>query len=239
MNNTSASGLDNCGRTLLPGDQDPPGDHPIHLVETICYPFLFLLCTIGNILNILILKKNRSKTTADIYMTFLAISDLCILWLFFPVWIRKIAFTSLPAVESSNSSRFHVAIYIFESGLYPGLMTIFYFLSNWIVVIFSLERLLVVHNPIYFLGRFNVKTAIIAVVCVALIGTLKSFQNFLDYFFWRVAGRPLNSWPTIRAARYLWLDKWAPVQGVVTIVDPILAFCILLATNSLLVQHYL
>ncbi|OQV25690.1 hypothetical protein BV898_00621 [Hypsibius exemplaris] len=231
MNNTSAVALDLCGRVIPPGDPFLKPDHPIRLVEGICFPFFLVICTVGNTLNILVLRNNRPKSTADIYMISLALSDLAILWLYIPTWVQRIQ----PAILTTNPD-----FLMFDKtyrGLYPGFMTIFYFISNWIVVVFSLERLLVVSKPMYFLGRFNVKTTTFAVLAIISIGIIKSLQVFLDYFFFQTTGKLSMYWNDIRAAKYPWLANWYPVQAVATVVDPILVFCFLIAINAILVHR--
>jgi hypothetical protein len=80
MNNTTGVlSRDECGRTKLLDDVRLPPEHPLRLVEGICYPFLLLLCSVGNVLNLLVLKGNKPKTTADVFMMAMAVSDLMIL----------------------------------------------------------------------------------------------------------------------------------------------------------------
>ena len=86
------------------------------------------------------------------------------------------------------------------------------------MVVFSLERLLVISNPIYFMGRFSPKTATAAVAVLVFAGILKSLQVFLNYFVWLSTATPANRWVEIRSARYPWLAGWATVQSVVTVI---------------------
>ena len=55
------------------------GYDPTIYVELVCYPILLVLCTVGNILGIIVLSTDVAKTTTNVYLICLAVSDLCIL----------------------------------------------------------------------------------------------------------------------------------------------------------------
>ena len=51
---------------------------PTMWVEYIFYPILLFLCTVGNVLGIIVLSTDVAKTTTNVYLICLAVSDLCI-----------------------------------------------------------------------------------------------------------------------------------------------------------------
>lgn len=69
----------------------------------------------------------------------------------------------------------------------------------------------------YFLGRFNVKTAVTTVLVISVIGIVKSLQVFLDYFYFYPTGKTSSQWTAYRATNWPWLADWAPVQGIVVV----------------------
>ncbi|OQV25274.1 hypothetical protein BV898_00958 [Hypsibius exemplaris] len=223
MANNNTTRTDECGRVFAADDFPYPPEHPIRLVEGTLYPILLLLSTVGNILNILVLKRHRPKSTADIFMTTMAVSDLIIMWLNIPLWTKKIS-----AIPSNPG---FVSFDIIYRGVYIWLTTIFYFISDWIVIVFSTERLLVVVKPTMFLGRFNAKTANIAVLVIVLLGILKALEVPVDYFLWLQSGQPIAMWA---AGRPKWLAVWVAIQAVVMISDPILSFTTFLVANVIL-----
>ena len=62
----------------LSDPEDVNSDFPSY-VEYVCYPFLLLICTIGNVLVITVFSSRRHATSVAVYLTVLALADLGVL----------------------------------------------------------------------------------------------------------------------------------------------------------------
>ena len=72
--------MDECDGIILPDSElSLPPEHPIRYLEGIGYPFFFVFGTAGNVLNLLILRRNKHRSAADVFVMSMAITDLFIM----------------------------------------------------------------------------------------------------------------------------------------------------------------
>ncbi|XP_055328258.1 uncharacterized protein LOC129581297 [Paramacrobiotus metropolitanus] len=177
-------------------------DNPTNWVEFVFYPILLLFCTVGNILNLLVLGTERNKTTTSVFLIWLALSDLCILWLYLPIYIIKV---SPAAMDNPNDEEGYANFGGAQSWLSEACIQF----SDWTLIAFSIERFIAVSNPLgrvykYKMGRQICTTAIIelGLLILALAATV---ENAATWYYILVKGND-------NSENSAWLHNWKNVQ---------------------------
>ena len=128
------------------------------LIWKVVPPILILLGTIGNILSIVVLtRKSIKDSTTALYLTFLAASDLCVLYTgLLRQWIRY-----LFKYDVRNLSEAVCKIHIWL--VYSSLD-----FSAWIIIAFTLERVICVWCPFSAKTKCNRKYAMALLIAILL-----------------------------------------------------------------------
>ncbi|XP_055346657.1 uncharacterized protein LOC129594108 [Paramacrobiotus metropolitanus] len=198
-----------------------------YYVIYICYPFLLALCTVGNVLTIFVLAHTKHKGSTNTYMMAVAVANLFILWLYMPTYIYNIV-KNLPYPWVANFL-FHFFQFF---GLENWWNDIFVHLSDWTLIIFSLERLLAVTNPFLFQKlKGNVYPRVIVVILFILSATASIYVVYDYYAFYY----PNKEWDRTsvpiykRSSSYM---EWNRVQKTSEVSIFIGQFFALLIINS-------
>ncbi|XP_055348121.1 uncharacterized protein LOC129595218 isoform X1 [Paramacrobiotus metropolitanus] len=133
---------DTCQRPLL--NIALISEHPVKYAYLAIYPILLALCTIGNLLTIAMLRERNvrcnKRSSTDIYLVALAVSDIC------AVWSQLLDYSSL--IDAAVVDPYFK---FFLSGAIGGAAfvgEIFINFSDWILISFTVERLLAVVLPL-------------------------------------------------------------------------------------------
>ena len=128
------------------------------LIWKVVPPILILLGTIGNILSIVVLTRKSIKTsTTALYFTFLAASDLCVLYTgLLRHWIRYVFEYDLRQL-SEAVCKIHIWL------VYSSLD-----FSAWIIIAFTLERVISVWCPISAKTKCSRKYATALLITILL-----------------------------------------------------------------------
>ena len=128
------------------------------LIWKVVPPILILLGTIGNILSIVVLTRKSIKTsTTALYLTFLAASDLCVLYTgLLRHWIRYVFNYDLRQL-SEVVCKIHIWL------VYSSLD-----FSAWIIIAFTLERVISVWCPISAKTKCSRKYATALLITILL-----------------------------------------------------------------------
>ncbi|GAV01941.1 hypothetical protein RvY_12571 [Ramazzottius varieornatus] len=230
MNNSSTSLISGCNWKNENPYKEVNVDSvntPSLYVELIIYPILLFICTLGSIITISVLATQRSKTTTNVYLIALAVSDLCVLWLNLPLYIGE----ADPGVFEdeiyfNNWSRFH--------GLEQWWQETAVQLSDWTLIVFSVERLLAISMPLNYRNRLTVRRAIYLELVVLLLAALSTLENPVMWYYvlanddgvsskQKIATPALLRWETLQreAETGMTIAKWAllaSINGVLIVV---------------------
>ncbi|OQV26235.1 hypothetical protein BV898_00353 [Hypsibius exemplaris] len=230
LNSTNSSsgtiGLDSCNRTLYHGEHESAESQKSRWVEIICYPMVLMLCTTGNVLIFAVLCGSRPRTTADIYMMALAVTDALVMWIRMPLWILLVS----PNLSKTDPTfAYNTTVY---SGIYIWLSMTLYALSDGIVLTFAIERILLTVNPMSPKGHLQPRTAVKIIAAIFAFGLLLFTATGVDYFARLAAGQDIASWD--ETMRPKWLADWVAIQTGVVVALVFVAFVATPSANLIL-----
>ncbi|GAU99783.1 hypothetical protein RvY_10735 [Ramazzottius varieornatus] len=191
-------------------------------VTWVFYPILLALCTVGNVLNLIVLFHEKPKGSTNVYMTSVAIADLFVLWLFLPLYLRNIS----PALRATPSfiepfKRFY--------GLQIWWQETFILVCDWTLIAFSLARLLVLVRPFSWQWIQTARTSRIVITVLLVLSLLFTVYNpvqqyyLLQYNITSVAKGPQ------------WLITWSELQHQADVAMTIVKFFALLVINCMVI----
>ncbi|XP_055344882.1 uncharacterized protein LOC129592787 [Paramacrobiotus metropolitanus] len=179
---------------------------------------MLILCTFGNALNLTVLLRSLKswKMSACHYMIATAVSDLASLWLTLPYLLQLITrgrITHTPSIAF---------------GIVPWLVETSMWLSDWILVVFSWERLLVILSPLRFRWLQRVSVAHIAILVLLILSLLFNMIDFVVNY----ADPHIQSY----GARYGidadksvgWIHQWLSVHATAKVAMRLLTFLLVL-----------
>ncbi|XP_055329815.1 uncharacterized protein LOC129582330 [Paramacrobiotus metropolitanus] len=210
--------------------------NPASQLYFIGYPFLLAIGLIGNTLLPVFLWKTQPRTTYLAYMTAICVSNSLVLLFEFPGYIATY-------VTSMHSNRDLRDFMLYSLGIQMFGEDTFTQISNWTVVAFSVERLIVIWRPLQFQARRRQRFALIVMAVIAVLAVALSlpatviyykmgqrmgfFQHEMDH----CPGMLSMAQNIQRIAQILIL-----VEGViVSVVVPVITFLILMTTSFLLI----
>ncbi|OQV23362.1 hypothetical protein BV898_02808 [Hypsibius exemplaris] len=207
--NSSDFFLTKCNVTEHVDEQVLHPQHPVRFVEAVLYPVFFFLSTVGNTINLLVLMHNRPKTTSDLYMMAMAVSDIILIWLRFPGWLSKAA----PELILTMGSGYATFFLVYDA-MKEHICTTFGFFSIGILLVFSMERLLLVAKPMKFYGIIKPKKAKIAIPIIGCLSIILFAQIGVDSVVRLARGATSAEWVATRPG---WLEICNQVQAIIQV----------------------
>ncbi|XP_055348090.1 probable G-protein coupled receptor frpr-1 [Paramacrobiotus metropolitanus] len=216
---------DNCHRPLK--NVTLISEHPIKYAYIAIYPTLLALCTIGNLLTIAILRKQNGRRnkrwSADVYLVALAISDIC------AVWGQLVYFSS--TIDAAIADPYYKSFLSGASGGIAFFADVFINFSDWILISFTVERLLAVVLPLQYGRLVSRKRTFFTVCCLFVLAVLAVVYNLYDYYYFYFWDDPRC--PSTFLPFPVVLKNWRSAQKYFTIIVPVLNFAIILTLNSI------
>ncbi|XP_055348123.1 uncharacterized protein LOC129595218 isoform X2 [Paramacrobiotus metropolitanus] len=167
---------DTCQRPLL--NIALISEHPVKYAYLAIYPILLALCTIGNLLTIAMLRERNvrcnKRSSTDIYLVALAVSDIC------AVWSQLLDYSSL--IDAAVVDPYFK---FFLSGAIGGAAfvgEIFINFSDWILISFTVERLLAVVLPLQDGRIVSRKCTLSTVCCLFALAVLAAAYNLPRFY---------------------------------------------------------
>ncbi|XP_055348091.1 uncharacterized protein LOC129595189 [Paramacrobiotus metropolitanus] len=223
---------DGCNRTLP--NMTTITAHPAKYAVIVMYPVSLLLCTMGNILNIIILRRENvvrrgKRWSAEIYLIALAVADMGVLWSQLSLQLSQI---DVLANHPKFSTLLNGSI-----GLSTFLTDTFINSSDWLLIVFSIERLLAIASPLRYGRIVNRQRTIIIVVSVFCLGMSASAFNLYDYYWFYANEDPrCPAWLTVKSPLH---EDWNQVQRFFVVAQPLINFLAILVINTIVAMHLL
>ncbi|XP_055344917.1 uncharacterized protein LOC129592817 [Paramacrobiotus metropolitanus] len=200
-------------------------------IDTVNYIFawmyvcLLVLCTVGNGLNLTVLLRSVKtwRMSACHYMIATAVADLGSLWFALPFFLHLL---SRGQTEYTPSVAFGIVPWMDDASMW---------LSDWILVMFSWERLLVILCPFHFRSLQRVTVARIAILILLVLSLSFNMVNFVVNY-----EDPHNH---MIGARYgfdsdgslSWIRQWFAFHAKAMIIVRLLTFLLILIPNCILI----
>ncbi|XP_055352731.1 uncharacterized protein LOC129598724 isoform X2 [Paramacrobiotus metropolitanus] len=198
----------------------------------ICYPVLLACCTVGNGLNLVVLIRQAKKNSTTSYMIAMAFSDLVVLWLFFPIFLWNLSrkFNLPYGIDANKATIFQYM------GIQGWMQEAFMHLCDWVLLIFSAERLMAFVKPFWIKKLTSAFSANIIVVVLFVSSAMFSVENFVYERYCTVTGcNTTYSAYMNEAAKPAWLLKWGKIQNTAELSVNFGNFFLLLLINSALI----
>ncbi|XP_055344984.1 uncharacterized protein LOC129592866 [Paramacrobiotus metropolitanus] len=196
------------------------------------YVGLLVLCTVGNGLNLTVLLRSMKtwRMSACHYMIATAVADLGSLWFALPFFLHLL---SRGQTEYTPSVAF---------GIVPWLDDASMWLSDWVLVMFSWERLLVILCPLRLRCLQRVTVARIAILILLMLSLSFNMVDFVvnyeDPHNHMIGARyGFDSLFGIqRSGGFLfWVRQWLLVHAKAKIIVRLLTFLLILVPNCVLI----
>ncbi|OQV22815.1 hypothetical protein BV898_03249 [Hypsibius exemplaris] len=233
----ATSDLNACGVAGISDDSSDFSTWP----EVILYPILLAIGTLGNCAVLHVLKtdakSSRSFNSICVYLGSMAACHLLMLWQYFPAYIYTVELTTGSETEISASTPFTQFILVYL-GLSTWIGSVLMGTSEWVLVIFSLERVAAVTFPIEIRKHASAALALkIVLVCLA-INFISATENLASHFY-SYAKLNVESSTENNQGNAInvpdWLRQWENLQEAFGITSMIIRFIILLVTNLTLI----
>ncbi|OQV13410.1 hypothetical protein BV898_12362 [Hypsibius exemplaris] len=196
-------------------------------VPVVCIPVLVVLCTAGNTLNVWILSWHCPRGLKKVLLLGLALSDTIVIWSAVPRYLNH---NSAILGIDLDVPGWHFLITTF--GVFAWLQYTFTYVSDWILVAFSLERLFVfryqrthrLHKPPGWRRAVSLIALFVIVSGLITAGELAWYYSWLAHRHEAAYSEPS------------WVSEWSRIQVQIDIAFPILvAFCLLGVNSWLLI----
>ncbi|OQV17580.1 hypothetical protein BV898_08351 [Hypsibius exemplaris] len=214
-NGTNDVRLDHCG---WPEEEEPdiPG---IEYLDMVTYPFLLALSTVGNVLNVFVLSCERPQTSKNIYLLALAYSDVCYMWAQFLPYLRD---------RESDPSELFRRVLEAAMGVILFLQENAAFVSDWIIVAFSIDRFVAISAPLHYRVTNSVGRSVAISVGIVTVATAHTSLRLSDYYFWYTHYSKTDSRPVRPVALQRWKDFYMWTLSVL----PSMTFLVILSLNA-------
>lgn len=203
-------------------------EHIAHYLWIVGGSCLLAFGNVGNILSLLVInRKNKQRNSAEIYLSALAVCDICVLNVALLRQVVREAFGI--DIRSIHGSVCKIQVF---------LTYFFSYLASWILVAISIERGIGVWKPFVAKKLFTVRfacvvlvTEIVALLCLNChflygfeIKTTPARKNVADS---RLKYTCTNN-PNDKTYKHFWIFVWPWIDGMMIFVIP---FVILLVCN--------
>ncbi|GAU97279.1 hypothetical protein RvY_08604 [Ramazzottius varieornatus] len=170
-------------------DPDEPSEEiklMVYYVHLIGYPVLLLICTIGNTLSLSVWLRLPHKSSTAIYLTTVAFSDLFVLWFYMGHFVHNVD----PTCDFDTSLCWEQ--YLQSKGVVEWWRDTCMQLSDWTLIIFSTERLVMVCHPLRFNEAVSMCTALRNVLILFLLAATFCVELLVVpyVYLWRRADYP-------------------------------------------------
>ncbi|XP_055351833.1 uncharacterized protein LOC129598103 [Paramacrobiotus metropolitanus] len=191
----------------------------------VAYFTLLISCNVGNFLNLMVIFSYKRKSSVHCYMFTAAIANLTILWSAFPVFLWNMSSTfKLPYYTPENRvvtlNLRGPALWLQETSIH---------LADWILVVFSLERLLVIIRPFRFERLQHLCVARVVVIILIISSGLFRLYDLVSNVYCSK-----NDAAKITCPRPQWLLDWKSLQDPADVCMSLLIFFLITTENIVL-----
>ncbi|XP_055355769.1 uncharacterized protein LOC129601076 [Paramacrobiotus metropolitanus] len=191
--------------------------------ELILHPIWLFICTVGNILNIVLLRKIH--TFQAIFVTAVAHFDLLAMW----GWLLRsiqvyVGYTTPGGIPSrslnSNFSTEATRGFLVASEFFGNIGSWY---SDWTLVAFSVTRLLFTIDPLRWRLSISRKQVVIAILCFLPLACTVALYPVVEYVT-----------RDDKVATITWVGNWRQIQMIGAAIDALSSFLIIFVANMVI-----
>ncbi|OQV25429.1 hypothetical protein BV898_01105 [Hypsibius exemplaris] len=173
----AAISLDKCGWPTSVHSQRPQPPS-IRYLDLCSYPLLLLLTTIGNVLNLLVLRLDKPFGSKGVYLSAVAITDLVYMWSAIISYISnydgEVHGLPRPAIRDMVDRLNGFTMFLQETCVIA---------SAWMIVAFTLERFLAIRYPLKHLIFSHGQRSLYVVTGVVSVAAGIAVVRLVDYYW--------------------------------------------------------
>ncbi|XP_055351651.1 sex peptide receptor-like [Paramacrobiotus metropolitanus] len=230
MNNSSPIILSSCGWPLEVIPKTNTGRHVIRYLDLYTYPILLMAATIGNLMNMIILKRERPNGTKNVYLITIAASDMIFMWSGLFSYISnfdgEIHGHPRPEIQTMLGRVRGVGYFFQESAA---------IVSSWLIIAFSAERFLAIKYPLQHKVNDHLRQCRISISGTIMAAILLATHRLVDYYWFYINYRGTGSAPN----RPDFLSYWNKVYTWGIALLQMITFLIILILNAMLLREIL
>ncbi|XP_055342324.1 uncharacterized protein LOC129590904 [Paramacrobiotus metropolitanus] len=155
--------------------------HDIRRLDVFSYPFLLALATLGNTLNIIILKREKPCTSKNVYLIAIAASDMIFKWSALMFYI--INFDG--EVHGMPRPHLYAAVRPIQ-GFGAFCQETAAVFSSWVIVAFSVERFIAIKYPLRHMIKDNLRQSRVNIGAILFSAVLLVIHRLVDYYHYYV-----------------------------------------------------
>ncbi|XP_055329787.1 uncharacterized protein LOC129582311 [Paramacrobiotus metropolitanus] len=179
------------------------------LLEKVTYPLLLAICTVGNVLVLFIWGRQFRQCSTNVYLVSMAAICLIYMWLELPV--KLLAY--YPASDWMTNSPNGLQTFILCSdGARLWASYTAYNSIDWILTLYSLERLAAVTRPLWIYKWMKPDYAVVAVGVTLLLAAIQNLEIAVAYYYWLPSAFADTDTP-FSETRPEWLTTWDNVTS--------------------------
>ncbi|XP_055339416.1 probable G-protein coupled receptor 139 [Paramacrobiotus metropolitanus] len=219
-----------CGWTPLQQSNNTDAADLFIQVDLVLFPFFLGLSTFGNILNLIVLLREKSFGGKNAYLVSIAIIDTIYMWC--ALWSYTINYDQVlhdGALRPSLKAAFDRV-----AGLVMFLQETAVFSSSWLIIAFSMERLLAIRFPLRYLTGSNLKRTAIIIATIIAVAVLLTCFRLVDYYWFYDNFLRLRPRPKIRPPRPYGLMIWSKAYTWGQVFIQVFTFLAILIVNTVL-----
>ncbi|XP_055343076.1 uncharacterized protein LOC129591423 [Paramacrobiotus metropolitanus] len=200
-------------------------------VLTVTFPVLLAFATIGNVISIMVFASVKEKKRATVYLLVICVGDILHMWFQIPRYI---------SIVNRLILKEHVT-YDRLIGFVNLVLHVAKDMSDWALLIFSVERSMSILRPLQNRERGRTKPAwitmlVILVVLIAINAVDPVASQFiLSRSGVRVYELMYRDVPAFDAAYPLWIQHWMFAAVIYRTLKIVAIFVILLAADSFVI----
>ncbi|XP_055339692.1 probable G-protein coupled receptor 142 [Paramacrobiotus metropolitanus] len=155
--------------------------HPLRLLDIYSYPFLLFLATLGNIINLMVLTKDKPFASKSIYLIALAAMDMLYMWCALLYYVTGFAReTEILNIYLDSLTVIGEQI----SGVTGFFQEIVNTASTWLIIAFTIERFAAIKFPLWHLRHCHSRRGTLILTAILTLAALFAVKSLVRHYWY-------------------------------------------------------
>ncbi|XP_055342303.1 sex peptide receptor-like [Paramacrobiotus metropolitanus] len=228
MSNSSLLPLNECGWPMAIFPNTSTERHNIRYLDLYSYPPLLAIATLGNLVNIIVLKREKPCTPKNVYLIAIALTDLIFMWSAIISYISnydgEVHGRPTPAIRKAIDR---------IRGIGPFCQEWAVMSSSWIIIAFTTERFVAIKYPLQHKIKDNLRHCRVNVYGTFLVALLLASHRLVDYYWFHINSDGMGR----RPPRPYHLYRWNMAHEWAIVVLQLLTLAVMIILNAMLLRE--